>query len=274
MKYINPKSRTGIVNKFADFILCEIQKEKKYRTIIEISDFKNFLVIAGKTESKTILNLSELKEKFYEDNKQVMIDLGYERINTIDLIEYDKFSFAESFESYFEFYNTIRPLFNEKLLNYVYNHVDVLYNSIDYKKELVFDLEYNNIIPLNHFFSKNYLCVTSEFPYGYSMDNGRGHFYYSEYVCNQLFSVIKTDKITFKMTDVKNEVNDLDIQIISNSPYLSEKIKSMILDVFDFDISRFINTKLKDYDYSKDIDTQLTPKPWLIKDKISELYII
>ena len=62
MRYINPKSRRGIINKFADFILCEIQKERKYKTIIEVSDFGNFLVVAGKTESKSIIDLSEIKQ--------------------------------------------------------------------------------------------------------------------------------------------------------------------------------------------------------------------
>jgi hypothetical protein len=274
MRYINPKSRRGIVNKFADFILCEIQKEKKYRTIIEVSDFRNFLVIAGKTESKIILDLSEIKERFYEENKQTMVDLNYERLNVIDLIQYDSLGFTEIFESYFEFHNTIFPSFHEKVLNYVYNHFDVYYNSLDFKKELLFDLDYDHLTEPNSIFTKNYSCVTSEFPYGYSLDNGRSHFYYSEYICNQLFSSIKTDKITFKISDVKDENQDLDIQIISSSPYLSEKVKSMVLDVFDFNISRFSITTLKNYDLSKEIDNQLTSKPWLIKDKISELYII
>lgn len=274
MRYINPKSRRGVVNKFSDFILYEIQKEKKYKTIIEVSDFKNFLVIAGKTESKSILDLTELKERFYEENKQTMIDLDYERINTIDLIEYDRTDFNESFESYFEFHSTIRPLFHEKVLNYVYNHIDVPYNSLDFKKELVFDLEYGDLTEPNSLFNKNYLCVTSEFPYGYSLDSGRAHYYYSEYICNQLFSSIKTDKITFKFTDIKNEDGDLDIQIISSSPFLTDKVRSMVLDVFDFNITRFINTTLKNYDLSQEIDTQLHTKPWLKKDMISELYII
>lgn len=274
MRYINPKSRRGIVNKFADFILCEIQKEKKYRTIIEVSDFKNFLVIAGRTESKSILDLTQLKERFYEENKQTMIDLDYERINTIDLIEYDRTDFNTVFESYFEFHNTTRPLFHEKVLNYVYNHIDVQYKSLDFRKELVFDLDYTDLTEPNSLFNRNYLCVTSEFPYGYSLDNGRAHYYYSEYICNQLFSSIKTDKITFKFTDIKNEDGDLDIQIISSSPFLTDKVRSMVLDVFDFNITRFINTTLKNYDLCQEIDTQLHTKPWLKKDMVSELFII
>jgi hypothetical protein len=48
----------------------------------------------------------------------------------------------------------------------------------------------------------------------------------------------------------------------------------MVLDVFDFNIPRFSNTTLKNYDLSKEIDSQLEIKPWLKKDRISELFII
>ena len=55
---------------------------------------------------------------------------------------------------------------------------------------------------------------------------------------------------------------------------MNEKIKSMVLDVFDFNIQRFEKKYLKGYDISNDLDTQLETKPWLVGDKISELYII
>jgi len=274
MRYINPKSRRGIVNKFADFILTEVQKEKKYKTIIEVSDFGNFLVVAGKTESKTIIDLSEIKERFYEENKQLMIDFNYERLNTIDLIKYESSDWRMHYEYFFEFHSTFRPSFHDKVLNYVYNHTDTYFNSLDYKKELVFDLEYGALPEPNSLYYENFICITSEFPYGFGLETGRGHFYYSEYVCNQLFSSIKTDKITFKISDIKDDNDDLDIQVISNSPYLANQIKSMVLDVFDFNITRFINTTLKNYDLSNEIDSQLQDKVWLKKDKISELYII
>jgi len=274
MRYINPKSRRGVVNKFADFVLCEIQKEKKYKTIIEVSDFKNFLVVAGKTESKNIIDLTELKERLYEENKQTMIDLNYERLNTIDLIKYEDEYWRETYEYFFEFHSTYRPLFHDKVLNYVYNHKEPVFNSLDFKKELVFDLEYGDLTEPNSIFTETFVCVTSEFPHGYGLETGRAHMYYSEYICNQLFSSLKTDKITFKISDIKDDNGDLDIQVVSSSPYLTEQVRSMVLDVFDFNIKRFINTTLKKYDLSKEIDTQLETKPWLVKDRISELYII
>jgi hypothetical protein len=55
---------------------------------------------------------------------------------------------------------------------------------------------------------------------------------------------------------------------------MNEKIKSMVLDVFDFNIQRFEKKYLKGYDIGNDLDKQLDTKPWLVGDKISELYII
>ena len=81
--------------------------------------------------------------------------------------------------------------------------------------------------------------------------------------------------MSIKYTDViDEETNDPIIDILSNSPYMNEKIKSMVLDVFDFNIQRFEKKYLKGYDISNDLDTQLDTKPWLVGDKISELYII
>jgi hypothetical protein len=165
-------------------------------------------------------------------------------------------------------------MFHDKVLNFIYNHKELTFNSLDFKKDLTFDLEYGHLTEPNYFFTENFICITSEFPYGYSLSTGRAHMYYSEYVCNQLFSSIKTDEITFKISDVKDDNGDLDIQIISSSPYLTEQVRSMVLDVFDFNLQRFINTTLNKYDLSKEIDNQLESKPWLIKDKISELFII
>ena len=62
--------------------------------------------------------------------------------------------------------------------------------------------------------------------------------------------------------------------MLFRSPYLHESVKSMVLDVFDFDLTRFNTKYLKNYDFSNEIDNQLSEKPWLVKDKLSELIII
>jgi hypothetical protein len=49
----------------------------------------------------------------------------------------------------------------------------------------------------------------------------------------------------------------------------------MVLDVFDFNLNRFENKYLSNYDLGTDIDTQNSnDKPWLVKDKLGELFVI
>ena len=83
------------------------------------------------------------------------------------------------------------------------NHIKLQNDNddyLDYKKELVFDLEYNALPEPNYLYYENFICVTSEFPYGFGLDTGRAHLYYSEYVCNQLFSSIKNLIFRFRVT--------------------------------------------------------------------------
>ena len=46
----------------------------------------------------------------------------------------------------------------------------------------------------------------------------------------------------------------------------------MILDVFDFDLESFKHV-VSTYDFTKDIDEPLEPKPWLFKDQINNCII-
>jgi len=69
MRYINPKSKRGLVNKFAEFILSELNKNKNHKTKIEVSLFDAFFVINGKTESQNLVDMSEVQKRFYENNK-------------------------------------------------------------------------------------------------------------------------------------------------------------------------------------------------------------
>lgn len=275
MKYIYPNYRIGIVNKFADYIMSEISKDGNPYTEIRVTQFEPFFVVEGKTSSKKIIDLDSIKESFFEKMKLQLSTLGIKNINTIDLIKYDcEYLHREKKEFCFEFFNSVRPIFHERVLNYVYNHSDI-WEAVDYTdKLLIYTNEYIEK-PIDYSFKDIRGSRQSEFPYGYSLNNGRSAFYYCEYIAYQLFKAIKATNMSIKYTDaIDEETNDPIIQILSNSPYLNEKIKSMVLDVFDFNIQRFEKKYLKDYNIETDLDTQLDTKPWLVGDKISELYII
>jgi len=275
MKFIYPNYRTGLVNKFADHIMLEIDKDNHPLTIIKVTHFTPFFVIEGSTSSKNVLDLEKVKDSFYEKNKSTLEGLGINKINTIDLIRYDVGMTDEGpIERFYDFYYSYRPMFNDKVLNYIYNHRKE-WEYIDYTDKLVIgtcemlgppNIEYFKIVDGSR---------SSEFPYGYSLKMGRSSLYYSEYICNQLFPSVKANKIFFKFSNVKNDDNDYKIDIISDSPYQHEKIVSMVLDVFDFNLNKFEKKYLSNYDLSTDIDTQNSnDKPWLVKDKLDELFII
>jgi hypothetical protein len=143
MKYINPNSRRGIVNKLADYILNQIDKTQ--RTRLQVTDFKTFYVINGETNSDKVLDLSVIKESFYSENKEILTSLGVKQINIIDIIEY-KDPISQS-DYHFDFYNSERPLYHQHTINelrsgleghYQHNHL----NSINYTDKL--ELEFGS----------------------------------------------------------------------------------------------------------------------------------
>ena len=71
MRYINPNSRRGIVNKLADYILNQIDKSQTTR--LQVTDFKTFYVVNGNTNSDKVLDLSIIKESFYNENKFIRL---------------------------------------------------------------------------------------------------------------------------------------------------------------------------------------------------------
>jgi hypothetical protein len=273
MKYINPFSKQGFVNLFADHIIKSINPNHKSR--FQVVDFKSFLVVYGSTSSDEVLDLNKLRDTFIEKNKELVNYLDIKNVNIIDLIDYREP--LSPTEYYFDYFNSSRPIFHQKTLNEIDRDTNGEYkkdflSSIDYTDK--FELEfYSPFLPdkLKIFNTTNFLSVSSSFPYGHSLNLGRREFYYGEYVCNHLFNILETDKITLKYSSTLDSEEDLNVEVICNSFYSPEKIKSLVLDVFDFNINKFSNDFLNEYDIEDDIINQVKDKPWLIKDRTKDL---
>ena len=95
------------------------------------------------------------------------------------------------------------------------------------------------------------ISITSEFPHGYSLNMGRSHYYYSEYIAHNIMSPIVSQKLSFKCSTKLNEDEDFMIGIKSDSIYNDNLIKSMILD----------------------INLPFAKKPWLVKDRTTDCII-
>ena len=158
-------------------------------------------------------------------------------------------------------------------MNDLIDNPQLKFNSISYNNNrLEYELDYSEDDTSNlNYYTYSPLNISSEFPYGYSLSMGRQELYYSEYICNQLFDVLLTDKLTFKYSSVKVD-DDNQIDIVSNSIHPKKDIISMVLDVFDFDMLMF-NNKIKDYDIIEDTTLPFDKKPWLTRDKIKDLIL-
>jgi hypothetical protein len=271
MKYINENSNRGLVNLFADYIVNLINKTYQYDVVIEVTDCGKFFIVNGMTNSDKILDMVKVKETFLETHKSLLTNFGYENVNIIDLIMYNR-DLAKKTDYTFDFYKSERPIYHNDMIVNILEISQPKFNSIDYNNRLEYELDYSED-DTNHleYFTYAPLNISSEFPHGYSLSMGRQELYYSEYICNQLFNIILTDKITFKYSSVKvDEDNQIDIN--SNSIYPKKDIVSMVLDVFDFDMLVFYD-KIKDYDIMEDITNPFGNKPWLVKDRLKDLIL-
>jgi hypothetical protein len=81
-----------------------------------------------------------------------------------------------------------------------------------------------------------------------------------------------TDEVKFYFTKEEDEGEDLKIKIVSNSRYNKDIVKSLVLDVFSFDLTEF-NEYVKDYDIMQDILFPGKEKPYLKQDKLKHIIV-
>lgn len=206
--------------------------DKNEKSIIQVHDCETFMVVNGMTTSATILDLNSIKEEFTTKFKTILKDNGYGTINVIDIIKY-----AEE----------VKPI----------NKGWISINKKTFKEEE------------DPIFEPS---IVSEFPYGYSLDCGRLMSYYSHYVINHMFNLLSVDEVSLFFTTEQDEDEDYKIKIISNSKIKKEKIKSLILDVFDFDLTNF-KTRLDSYDLINDIMDPDGEKPYLKQDMLEHVVL-
>ncbi len=271
MNFINLNSNRGIVNLFADYILTHLNKDNEYDTVIEVTDSGKFFVINGLTNRKELLDMNDIKIKFSTEYSNLLNDFGYTNINVIDLISYDV-ELEKKDDMWLKFYSSDRIIYPQDLIDTVTNDLNkIKYHSIS--PELVIELDYSEKTLSNEFCRFVPMTITSEFPHGHSLSMGRSVLYYSEYICNHLESSLRTGDIVFKFSTKMNDDDDYDISITTDSIYKDSDITSVILDVFDFNLTKFTN-EIKGYNVIKDITNPFDSKPWLVKDKSRDIFIV
>ena len=263
MKYINPNSKSGIVNRLSDFILTNVSEE--YKTVIEVVYLGNFFVIKGLTESDKVLNLREIVDKFTEKYSYLLTPHNITNINFIDIISYNhKFN---DISTDFKLFDSEIPRYEPETINYVKNNIIEL--NQDYVENNETSLYFSENSGISILYEKlNSLSIKSEFPFGYSLKSGRLDLFYCEYIINHIIKTSGSNSVIIRL--FKNG----DFRIISDSLVETSKLESLVLDVFDFNISKFKNDYVSNLDLEHEIDNQLVVPKWVNKAKIENIILI
>jgi hypothetical protein len=231
MRKLEKNTRRYFVNLFADYILSKFDKSEN--TIIQVTDFENFVVVNGQTTSSNVLEMLELKSEFIESNKELFNSLDKKDLNVIDIIKYDQ------------------------------EITDLKRGWINVNKSLYVD-QHDPISEIN---------ISSEFPYGHSLGCGRGMFYYSHYIFNHMYSLLGVDKLYFHYSSELDENEDYKIKVVSESNYSKSQINSLVLDVFDMDLTEF-KERLSNYNFTEDITNPSLDKPYLVQDRLIDVVLV
>ena len=87
-----------------------------------------------------------------------------------------------------------------------------------------------------------------------------------------MFNLLMVDDVSFYFTTEQNDDEDYKIKVISNSKVDKKSIKSLILDVFDFDLTTF-KSRLDSYNLMDDILDPEGEKPYLQQDMLEHVIL-
>lgn len=247
----SPKSRLTIVNLLSDFILNQIPKEEE--SIIQVVDCQNFYVIKGKTTYNNPLDIGKIKDNFISKYESLMGDVKL--THTIDLIEYDS-KVVKVKSSVFTYHDNIH--------NCSYHPSQIKMYEQDNTKSYGYNFVVNPILEDNN------LIFCSEFPHGYSLNQGRLLYYYGKHIFYNIPSVYNKNTFSFEMSTEKSDDGDQLFSIIHNNQK-EERLTSAVLDVFDFNIT-WLETEIKKVDWSIELTNPLQDYDFL-KTKIKDFIV-
>lgn len=232
-------TRNLLVNLFSEFILSKFPKDSK--SIIEIADCENFLVIKGMTNYSEVLDISKVIDEFISKYSEY---INKDKFHSIDLIEYDKKMKDIDFEE-FELHNSINPFYTSKQIDF--------YNE-DNKKSF----DYDGYVINNSF------IITNSYPNTISLNYGKELLYYAKHIMYNIPSNYYVNSLRFKI--YKDNIE------IYNENERDFTLESAILDVFNFDMS-WLKKELESVDFCQSLINPILEFEF-VKNKVSDFIII
>jgi len=235
MRRYKLNSRKGLCNFFAEYISNEISENGKYDTVISVVDCESLLIIKGYTEKKQIQDVKEIINKFISIHWSEFTFTDLQKISSLDMI-----TFGEE-----------KKLRNRRL-------------KFRFERDVQFPRFDENIVdtPL----------VTSDFPYGFSKYYLKNLYLYLEQI---IYNIQEHFAYNFiEITVEEDSRGDVEIvEIISDSVYPTSRLKSIIYDNFEMNISE-VNDLIKDQDLVKELCNGINNSPWFRIKENSEFRVI
>lgn len=222
------KDKKSKCNLFADYILQKIGLTS--RSVIHITDHNNFVVVNGFTDSKNVLNLNHVTNEFNEIYSKLISPITH----TIDLIDYN---------------SKVIPVESHKSFIYLTSdnstyHYSLIENFQNEKKSYCYDGIRCYEQPEN-----THKPSVSEFPHGYSLDQGRTLYYYSKLIGYNLSREVIGTKLSIELsTSKENPIKYINIDSFDHD----DKLESYVLDTFDFNFDK-LNENIKKMDLSLEV---------------------
>jgi hypothetical protein len=235
MRRYKLNSRQGLCNLFAEYVVEEISEGGKYDTMISVSDCESLILVKGFTKREDIIDVKEILNKFISKYWSEFQFIDLQKVSTLDMI-----SFGE------------QKKFKEKKLKFNFNR-DVQFPKFDM-----------NIV--------NTPIVTSEFPYGFSKNYLKNLYLYLEHIIYNIQNHFGYTFIEFTVEeDYRGNVEI--IEIITDSIYPTAKIKSIIYDNFEMNVSE-INDLVKEQDFIRDLSYSINGSQWFVIKENSDFRMI
>jgi hypothetical protein len=246
-------SRKSICNLLSDFILKKIGFNSN--TVVQVTDCVNFFVINGISETNNFLDTKEILEEFnskYEHILSKPISHSFDFIKYgLDLEPVDflrrKYFLTSDNTSYH--YSLVELFRSDESKNYIYNGV----NSFEEK------------LPPD-------LSVSSDFPHGYSLPQGRSLHYYGKMISYNLSGISLCTELEMQLYTRKNELREMMFDL-SCKDFSEESLKSFILDTFDFNYSKMEND-ISEMDLTEEVLNPLNEFPCVRNKVDSDLFIL
>lgn len=265
-------------NLFLNEIIKEYDKiDVSHITNLELVDVTQFIILRGKTSITNPINYSKLFRNYVEDklgveNKYSIIDLiEYgSSINYKDVIVKSSFDNKSLYPNQL-FLNSHQQ--GEYLIDDTNNIIFTTNESL-YSKILL-EGDYSHYVNKRLKTNKSFIC--DKF-YGMSLSPFKIYETYLKYISHNLFEKQLCKDISYNLY-YEGDIDKLNWEtmsfVIDSNSFMVDKewIKSLILDLFDFNISHVkSHLSMDKYDFENDI-TGVSPC-WKVRDRTSEMILL